>query len=77
MYFLNAKATEQITQFALEGWWLTDFFSFMDKQPSDYYIQTIEASKVISIEYGIERVQFICTLFFIISHLKLINSQNW
>lgn len=50
MYFFNSKATEQITQFALEGWWLTDFFSFMDNTPSDYNIQTIEASKVISID---------------------------
>lgn len=50
MYFLTSKSTEQITQFALEGWWLCDFFSFMDKQPSEYYIQTIEASEVSSID---------------------------
>lgn len=30
MYFINEKSAEQITQFALEGWWLTDFFSFID-----------------------------------------------
>jgi len=50
MYFLNEKSTEQITQFALEGWWLTDFFSFMDNTPSDYFIQTIETTELISIE---------------------------
>jgi len=50
MYFLNSKAAEQITQFALEGWWLTDFLSFMDNKPSEYYIQTIETSNVISID---------------------------
>ncbi|WP_163713775.1 Crp/Fnr family transcriptional regulator [Mangrovibacterium lignilyticum] len=50
MYFINDKSAEQITQFALEGWWLTDFFSFMDNTPSDYFIQTIEASKLVSID---------------------------
>lgn len=50
MFFINSKSTEQITQFALDGWWLTDFFSFMDNKPSEYFIQTIEPSKVISID---------------------------
>ena len=53
MYFLNAKAAEQITQFALDGWWLTDFFSFMDNKPSEYFIQTIEPSQVVSIDKNI------------------------
>lgn len=50
MYFINEKSAEQITQFALEGWWLTDFLSFMDNTPSDYFIQTIEASELVSID---------------------------
>ncbi|MDA3853960.1 MAG: Crp/Fnr family transcriptional regulator [Bacteroidales bacterium] len=50
MFFINSKASEQITQFALDGWWLTDFFSFMDNKPSEYFIQTIEPSTVIAID---------------------------
>jgi len=50
MYFLNKKSVEQITQFALDGWWISDYFSFMDKTPSDYYIQAIEHSEIISID---------------------------
>lgn len=50
MFFINSKQSEQITQFAIDGWWITDFFSFMDNVPSEYYIQTIEPSKVISID---------------------------
>ncbi len=53
MYFINSKSTEQITQFALDGWWLTDFFSFMDNKPSEYYIQTIEPSEIISIDFHV------------------------
>ena len=50
MYFINNKGVEQITQFALNGWWISDFQSFMNNTPSEYYIQTIEESKVVSID---------------------------
>ncbi|MCE1198672.1 MAG: Crp/Fnr family transcriptional regulator [Marinilabiliales bacterium] len=49
MFFINSKGVEQITQFALEGWWITDFNSFLNKVPSAYAIQTIEASTIVSI----------------------------
>lgn len=49
MFFLNDKFAEQITQFAIEGWWITDFYSFNDNTPSEYFIQTIEASELVSI----------------------------
>jgi CRP-like cAMP-binding protein len=50
MFFINHKTVEQITQFALDGWWISDYFSFMDNKPSDYNIQTIEKSEVLSID---------------------------
>jgi CRP/FNR family transcriptional regulator, anaerobic regulatory protein len=50
MYFINKKGVEQITQFALDGWWISDYQSFMNYSPSDYYIQTIEESRIISID---------------------------
>jgi CRP-like cAMP-binding protein len=50
MYFINKKGVEQITQFALDGWWICDYQSFINQLPSEYYIQTIEESTIISIE---------------------------
>ena len=50
MFFLDGKTTEQITQFALDGWWISDYFSFMDSKPSEYNIQAIEKSEVYSID---------------------------
>lgn len=50
MYFINNKGVEQITQFALDGWWISDYQSFMNKTPSDYYIQAIEESTIVSID---------------------------
>ena len=53
MYFINNKTTEQIIQFALDGWWITDYFSFMGNKPSEYYIQAIEKTEVLSIDINI------------------------
>jgi CRP-like cAMP-binding protein len=50
MYFINKKAGEQIVQFAIEGWWLSDYFSFIDNTPSEYYIQSIEPSELLVVD---------------------------
>jgi len=50
MFFEKAKSIELTTQFAIENWWLTDFFSFMDNTPTDYFIQALEQSEIISID---------------------------
>ncbi len=50
MYFEKTKSIELTTQFAIEDWWLTDYFSFIDNKPSEYYIQATEQSEVISID---------------------------
>ncbi|MFV0379090.1 MAG: Crp/Fnr family transcriptional regulator [Mangrovibacterium sp.] len=50
MYYINEKSNEQITQFALEGWWITDFNNFTGNKPSDYFIQAIENAVIISFD---------------------------
>src|SRR5665648_7142 len=49
MYFIDNKLNEQITQFALDSWWMADQFSFIDNKPSSYFIQTVEKSEVLAI----------------------------
>jgi len=50
MYSEKTKSIELTTQFAIEGWWLTYFFSFIDNKPNEYFIQTLEISEIISID---------------------------
>ncbi|MGZ2369495.1 Crp/Fnr family transcriptional regulator [Ancylomarina sp. YFZ004] len=50
MFFTQNKTDELTTQFAIEGWWLTDYFSFIDNKPTEYSIQTLEQSEIISID---------------------------
>jgi len=49
LYFINRNGQEQITQFGLENWWITDYSSLETGKPSNYYLQAIEDSELISL----------------------------
>ena len=51
MFFLDEKGTEKTVQFAIENWWLADYFSFQKQTRSGFYIQAVEASKVLAIGF--------------------------
>lgn len=46
MFFIDEKGVEKTTQFALEHWWLADYFSFQNQMASRFYIQAVEKSEV-------------------------------
>lgn len=46
MFFIDEKGVEKTTQFALEHWWLADYFSFQNQTASRFYIQAVERSEV-------------------------------
>ncbi len=50
MFFVNKNGVEQITQFALEGWWISDYQSFTNDLPSEYSIQAVEESRIVSFD---------------------------
>jgi len=52
MFYVNEKMTEITVQFALETWWLSDYFSFARQMPSEYSIQAVEKSLAIAIDYS-------------------------
>jgi CRP/FNR family transcriptional regulator len=49
LYFINRNGQEQTTQFGIENWWITDYSSLESGQPSNYYIQAVEDTELISI----------------------------
>jgi CRP/FNR family transcriptional regulator, anaerobic regulatory protein len=51
MFFINEKGIEQTVQFALENWWLSDYTSFATQKPSEFYIQAVEKSEILSLSY--------------------------
>jgi len=52
MYFVNGNGSKQTIQFAIENWWMTDFLSFHKQDTTDFYIQAVEKSDVLSISHG-------------------------
>lgn len=52
LYFTDSLGNHKTTQFAMENWWLTDFLAFQKQRPSNFYIETVEKSKVLSISFS-------------------------
>ncbi|GAO44929.1 Crp/Fnr family transcriptional regulator [Flavihumibacter petaseus] len=50
LYYLNEKGQEQITQFAIENWWIADIRSLDMRQPSVFHLQAVENSEVLSLD---------------------------
>lgn len=51
LFFIDEKGIEQTTQFAIENWWLSDYMSFQNQLPADFYIQAVEHTELIRISY--------------------------
>ncbi len=48
-YTIDDKGNEHILQFALEGWWTADLYSFFTEEPSIFNIEALEDSEVLLI----------------------------
>lgn len=51
-YYLDEKGNKHIIQFAIENWWIGDFDAFHNKIASKLYIEAIEDSKLLSLNYN-------------------------
>lgn len=49
LYFVDEKGREQITHFAIENWWLTDYLAFDTTTAAAFNIQTVEDSVLLQI----------------------------
>ena len=46
-YTVDEKGVEHIAEFAFEGWWIGDLFSFLTGEPSKYNIDALEDSELL------------------------------
>ncbi|WP_276482800.1 Crp/Fnr family transcriptional regulator [Paraflavitalea pollutisoli] len=51
LYFIDKEGVETILYFAVEGWWVSDLISFMDQQPSNQFIETIEDCELLLLDF--------------------------
>jgi CRP/FNR family transcriptional regulator, anaerobic regulatory protein len=54
MYSVAETNNEQIVQFGIDNWWLTNYMSLDRQQPSLFYIQAIEPTQVIVLNSKIQ-----------------------
>lgn len=52
-YYLDKKGNKHVIQFAIENWWIGDFEAFYNHVPSRLYIEAIEDSQLLSINYDV------------------------
>ncbi|MDX5347602.1 MAG: Crp/Fnr family transcriptional regulator [Hymenobacteraceae bacterium] len=46
-YTVDARGNEHVVQFALEGWWISDNYSFLTGDSSTYNIEALEPAQVL------------------------------
>jgi len=49
-YTVDHEGHEHIAMFGMEGWWISDLYSFLTETPATQHIDALEDSEVISIE---------------------------
>ncbi len=52
LYFIDSLGNQKTSQFAIENWWLTDFLAFQNQKQSNFYIETVEDSQILTISFS-------------------------
>ena len=80
-YIVNEKGSEHILQFAFEGWWISDQFSFLTGEPSEYNIEAMEDCELLLLtkqaeEEMLEKIPKLERFFRILLQNSLIATQK-
>ncbi len=46
-YAIDNKGEKHVIQIAVEGHWISDLFSFLTREPANYYIEAMESTEVL------------------------------
>jgi len=49
-YTIDSKGDEHVLQFAIEGWWIGDLYSFLTGEPTSYFIEALEDSELLLLD---------------------------
>jgi len=73
-YFVNDQGDKHAIQFALEGYWITDQYSFFSNRPGMYSIETLEPTEALVVNK--ENFEKICQSSHMFEHFFRILIQN-
>ena len=57
-YYIDQNGDETILQFAVEDWWVSDIASFCQQLPSRFYVETMEDTELLQINYQNKELLF-------------------
>lgn len=80
-YTVDEKGGEHILQFAQEGWWIGDLYSFLSEEPSSYNIEAMEDCELLlitepSYELLLQKIPALERFFRILIQNNLIATQR-
>jgi CRP-like cAMP-binding protein len=55
-YFIDKKAQDHTIAFAVEDWWISDFNSYIFQQPARLFVEALEDTTLIQIDYNSEQL---------------------
>ena len=58
-YYIDQNGDEVILQFAVEDWWISDIGSFSEQKPSNLFIETLEETEVLIIDFESKQQLFL------------------
>lgn len=73
-YYLNEAGEKHAIQFALEGYWISDQYSFFSQQPGIYFIETLEPTEVLVLNR--DNYDEICRSSHVFEHFFHVLMQN-
>ncbi|MBC7887955.1 MAG: Crp/Fnr family transcriptional regulator [Ferruginibacter sp.] len=74
-YTISDKGNDQIVQFAPEGWWISDMYSFITGEPARYNIDALEDAELVLISNpGMEELRKQVPKFLEFSFLQMRNA---
>src|SRR6201996_8582890 len=54
-YVIDDKGNEHTIQFAVEDWWLTDYNSYVNQSAATQFVEALENSTILQIDYHTEQ----------------------
>lgn len=55
-YLIDNKGQDHTIAFAIEDWWISDYSSFIFQQPATLFVEALEDSVLIQIDYNAEQL---------------------
>ncbi len=53
-YLIDDRGHDHTIQFAIEDWWISDFSSYINQEPATLFVEALEGTEIIQIEYSSE-----------------------